>query len=174
MDPSRHASTAECFSPESEFASLFRRLPVAPLGGRLRARPAIVSIDQIPRLHRKLLEPRTFAGEMALPQTQRSAACACHCDGAPRRSGDRAVDFADRCRGALRQATRIVDKRSGGEGRCAEKRMAGLRCNAPARHAVSGNSAEQECCEAWPLAEGCVPIRPLRDETVRPHLAQRY
>jgi hypothetical protein len=37
------------------------------------------------------------------------------------------IDLVDRRRGAVRQAARIADERSGDEGRRAEKRMAGIR-----------------------------------------------
>ena len=50
---------------------------------------------------------------------------------------DRLANLADRCRGALHQAARITDARSGREDRRVKKRLAGVHDHARSRNAVS-------------------------------------
>jgi len=44
---------------------LFRGIPVAPPGGRSRARPALIPRDRIARLHWEFFKPGVSPGEMA-------------------------------------------------------------------------------------------------------------
>ena len=105
-----------CRFHKDEFATVFRGISGSPLGGRLCSWPASFSRGQSARLHGQFLKPRKIAGEMAQSKTQDAAACAAPSEDASRRSGDGPVDLADRRRGAMRQAARFADKRSGGDG----------------------------------------------------------
>jgi len=143
-------------STKALFARLFSGLSIAPLGGRLRSWPSSAPRDQTPRLHRQFLPSGAASGEVAMHQRRQSQSCnsasgsrACDGahdrDGAPRRrSRDRLADLADRRGIAMHQATRITDIRAGGKGRRPEKRLAGLHCNASARHAIPRHSSKQD------------------------------
>ena len=131
--PVRSASAAKATSPRYLEDYLSRRWSEGCVRGRrlfqeIKARGYTGSFSNLERLLAKW-QSKTQSGEDCVDRFE-AAAC---------RSRDRTLDLADCGCDALQQAARTVDGRSSGESRRAEIRLARVRYNASARHAISGS-----------------------------------
>ena len=84
------------------------------------------------------------------------------------------VDRPTGCRGALHQAARITDARSGREDRRVKKRLAGVHDHARSRNAVSRHFSRKRHRQTRRVAGRRAAIRHLRDAALCAHVAKRY